>query len=246
MASSVEQNPFMWRLSRYANIAPPDIHAFSNILEPEVVVGRRRELIAEGYEYKKLCFITDGYAIRYKLLRNGKRQVINIAFPGDLVGFPVTFLDRPIFSVLALTECRFNACDLEAYAQLCLERPQFALVLSWLAVQETVIYAEHIVDIGRRTPTERVAHFLLETHARLAAINCAQATKFELPFSQEIMADVLGLSVPHVNRVMHQLRAEKLISGRERSIEFKDPDALQTLAQYLPVRIVPISAALKR
>jgi len=60
------------------------------------------------------------------------------------------------------------------------------------------------------------------------------------------MADVLGLSVPHVNRVMHQLRAEKLISGRERSIEFKDPDALQTLAQYLPVRIVPISAALKR
>ena len=48
MASSVEQNPFMWRLSRYANITPPDIHAFSKILEPEVVVGRRRELIAEG------------------------------------------------------------------------------------------------------------------------------------------------------------------------------------------------------
>jgi hypothetical protein len=66
------------------------------------------------------------------------------------------------------------------------------LALSWLAAYEAAIYAEHIVDLGRRTPIERLAHFLLEVHARLRAIGRAEETSFDLPFSQEVMADVLG------------------------------------------------------
>jgi len=239
---SFDDHPFTLSLSRHSNVSAADLWALSQIIDSEVVIGRKRELVAEGYEYKKLCFVSDGYAIRYKLLRNGKRQVINIVFPGDVVGFPATFLDRSMFSVLTLTELRFNSCDFDAYMELSFSRPQFALALSWLAAQEAAIYAEHIVDVGRRTPIERLAHFLLETQARLAAIGRASALKFELPFSQEVMADVLGLSVPHLNRMMQQLRAEKLVAGRERLVEFKDVDALQTLAQYHPTKIVPIPA----
>lgn len=239
---SFDDHPFTLRLSRHSNVSAADLRALSQIIDPDIVIGRKRELVAEGYEYKKLCFVSDGYAIRYKLLRNGKRQVINIVFPGDVVGFPATFLDRSMFSVLTLTELRFNSCDFDAYMELSFSRPQFALALSWLAAQEAAIYAEHIVDVGRRTPIERLAHFLLETQARLAAIGRASALKFELPFSQEVMADVLGLSVPHLNRMMQQLRAEKLVAGRERLVEFKDVDALQTLAQYHPTKIVPIPA----
>ncbi|HXD46793.1 MAG TPA: Crp/Fnr family transcriptional regulator [Pseudolabrys sp.] len=237
---SFDDHPFTLRLSRYGNVGAADLRAFSQIIDCDAVIGRKRELVADGYEYKKLCFVSDGYAIRYKLLRNGKRQVINIIFPGDVVGFPASFLDRSMFSVLTLTELRFNSCDFDAYMDLSFSRPQFALALSWLAAQEAAIYAEHIVDVGRRTPIERLAHFLLETQARLAVIGRASAHKFELPFSQEVMADVLGLSVPHLNRMMQQLRGEKLIAGRERLVEFKDVDALQTLAQYHPARIVPI------
>jgi len=235
-----DQHPFIARLSRYANFSAADLQIFSRILDNEVVVGRKRELVAEGYEYKKLCFVRDGYAIRYKLLRNGKRQVINIVFPGDVIGFPATFLDRSMFSVLTLTEVRFSACEFETYTTLCFSHPQFALALGWVAVQEAAIYAEHIVDVGRRTPVERLAHFLLETHAKLETIGRALSHRFDLPFSQEIMADVLGLSVPHLNRVMQRLRAEKLIAGRERLIEFKDIEALQALAQYHPAKIMPI------
>ena len=103
-----------------------------------------------------------------------------------------------------------------------------------------------IVDLGRRKPMERLAHFLLEIHARLLAVGRAEKTTFALPFSQEVMADVLGLSVPHLNRVMKQLRAEQLITSRSRLVELTDMASLQTLAHYQPLDLAPIPMPVKR
>ena len=203
-------------------------------------VKRRRDLIVDGYEFSKLCFLRDGYAVRYKLLRNGKRQILNVLLPGDLVGIPGSFLKRAIYSVTAITDLTMNVCSLDSYVQLCYRRPQFGLALTWIAVQEAATYAEHIIDVGRRTPIERLSHFLLELHERLYAVGRAEKTSFALPFSQEVMADVLGLSVPHLNRMMQRLRGEKLIAGSERRVEFVDPGAVQALAQYQPQNITPI------
>jgi CRP-like cAMP-binding protein len=190
--------------------------------------------------YRKLSFVKDGYAVRYKLLRNGKRQILNVVLPGDIVGIPASFLDRAAYSVTAITDVTMTVCALEAYVQLCYRRPQFGLALSWIAVQEATTYAEHIIDVGRRTPIERLSHFLLELHARLHAVGRAGKTGFDLPFSQEVMADVLGMSLPHLNRMMQRLRAEKMIADSERQIEFLDPRAIQTLAQYQPQELAPI------
>ena len=190
--------------------------------------------------YRKLSFVKDGYAVRYKLLRNGKRQILNVVLPGDIVGIPASFLDRAAYSVTAITDVTMTVCALEAYVQLCYRRPQFGLALSWIAVQEATTYAEHIIDVGRRTPIERLSHFLLELHARLHAVGRAGKTGFDLPFSQEVMADVLGMSLPHLNRMMQRLRAEKIIADSERQIEFLDPRAIQTLAQYQPQELAPI------
>ena len=115
-----------------------------------------------------------------------------------------------------------------------------ALALTWIAVQEATTYAEHVIDVGRRTPVERLSHFLLELHARLRAVGRAEKARFTLPFSQEVIADVLGLSVPHLNRMMQQLRKEKLIADSDRVIEFLDTDAMQTLAHYQPQALMPI------
>jgi CRP-like cAMP-binding protein len=113
-------------------------------------------------------------------------------------------------------------------------------------LQEAAIYAEHIVDLGRRTPLERLAHFLLEIHARLLAVGRAEEKSFDLPFSQEVMADVLGLSVPHLNRVMQQLRAEQLIISRSRVVELADMERLRTLAHYQPLGLALIPMPAKR
>lgn len=237
---SLAGDPFVARLSRFMQLSAADLASLERIIESERLVKKRKDLVVVGDEYRNLCFVRDGYAIRYKLLRSGKRQILNVILPGDVIGFPVSFFDRSIYSVVAVSDLTYNICALDAYARLCYEQPQFGLALSWLAAHEAAIYAEHIVDLGRRTPVERLAHFLLEIHARLLAVGRAEKTSFDLPFSQEVMADVLGLSVPHLNRVMQQLRAEQLIASRGRLVELTDMASLQTLAHYQPLGLTPI------
>jgi len=237
---SLADHPFVARLSRLLKLSASDLSDLERIIEDERLVKKRNDLVVVGHAYRNLCFVKGGYAIRYKLLRSGKRQILNVILPGDVVGFPVVFFDRSIYSIVAVSDLTYNVCPLDSYVRLCYERPQFGLVLSWLAAHEAAIYAEHIVDLGRRTPVERLAHFLLETHARLLSVGRAEATSFNLPFSQEVMADVLGLSVPHLNRVMQQLRADGLIASRSRLVELTDLASLQTLAHYQPLDLAPI------
>ncbi len=174
------------------------------------------------------------------MLRSGKRQILNVILPGDIVGLPSSFYERAVYAVTAITDLHMQVCSLDDFIQLAYERPQYGLALAWIAVQEATTYAEHIIDVGRRTPTERLAHFLLELHARLRTVGLAEKARFTLPFSQEVIADVLGLSVPHLNRMMQRLRAEKLIASTDHSIEFLDHKAMEALAQYQPLALVPI------
>jgi CRP-like cAMP-binding protein len=229
-------DPFVVRLRNIVDLSPLDLDGLRGVIEAALTVKKRRDLVLDGYEYCKLCFVKDGFAARYKLLRSGKRQIVNFVLPGDVVGLPGSFLDRAAASVVALTEMRLQVCSLEAFVGLCYRRPKFGLVLTWLAAQEAATYAEHIIDVGRRTPIERLAHLLLETHARLASVGNAGEFAFNLPFTQEMMSDALGLSVPHLNRMLTKLRADGMIAVNERRVEFIDPKALQQLAQFRPVR----------
>jgi CRP-like cAMP-binding protein len=238
--NDLDRHPFVVRVMQYVALSAADLKSLDAIIDGEITIRRRRDLVVDGYEYRKLGFVKEGYAMRYKLLRNGKRQILNVILPGDVVGLPGSFHDRALYSVTAISDLRMHVCVLDAYIRLCYQRPQFGLALSWIAVQEATTYAEHIIDVGRRTPIERLSHFLLELYARLRAVGYAEENRFTLPFSQEVMADVLGLSVPHLNRMMQQLRAEKLISDQERQVEFVDIEAMQTLAHYQPLELMPI------
>src|SRR6185437_14394419 len=115
--------------------------------------------------------------------------------------------------------------------------------LSWLAVQEATTYAEHIIDIGRRTPIERLARFLLEIHSRLAMVGRADAAGFDLPFSQEVMSDALGLSVPHLNRMFRKLKDDGFISMNERHVAFTDRQAVELLAHFQVTQLSRIPGA---
>ncbi len=243
--NALDRHPFVTRLLQHVALSAADIKALDGIIHGELLIHKRRDLIADGYEYRKLCFVTDGYAVRYKLLRSGKRQILNVVLPGDIVGLPGSFYDHAVYAVTAITELRMKVCSLDDFVQLSYERPQYGLALAWVAVQEATTYAEHVIDVGRRAPIERLAHFLLELRARLHAVGLAEKAGFTLPFSQEVIADVLGLSVPHLNRMMQRLRAEKLIVNSDHVVEFLDANAMQTLAQYHPQALVPIPAPVK-
>jgi CRP-like cAMP-binding protein len=236
-------DPFITRLRNFVDLSFPDLQSLQAVIDVEQKVKKRRDLVLDGYEFNKLCFIKDGFAARYKLLRNGKRQIVSFLLPGDVIGLPGSFLDRAANSVIAVSEMKLQVCSLESFVALCYRQPKFGLVLSWLAVQEAANYAERVIDVGRRTPTERLAHFLLEMHFRLTMVGAASDGAFTLPFTQEMMSDALGLSVPHLNRTLAALRSEGMIAVNERRVEFLDLKAMQQLAQFQPAHPARIPAA---
>lgn len=237
--------PLVARLGRYISLSTTDLTRLRSLIDLEIMVKKRRDLVVDGYEFRKLCFVKEGFAARYKLLHNGRRQILSLLLPGDLVGLPGSFAKRATFSVVALTDMKLQVCSLDAYVDLCYRHPKFGLILSWLAAEEASNYAERIIDLGRRTSIERLARFLLEIHARLLIVGRATETGFNLPFSQEVMGDALGLSVPHVNRMVAKLRAEGLITVKERQVEFLDLASVTLLAHFQPLSLARIPTSYK-
>src|SRR5262245_52004261 len=152
VASPPRQHPFVRRLERFIGLSDNDLNCLWQLIEADLSVRKRRDLVVDGFEYRKLGFVESGFASRYKLLRNGKRQIVNLVLPGDVVGLPGSFLDKACYSVIAVSDMKLRVCSTNDYVRLCYERPQFALLLSWLAMEEAITYAEHAINTGRRTP----------------------------------------------------------------------------------------------
>jgi CRP-like cAMP-binding protein len=236
----LRRHPFVVRLERYIPLSDDDLDNLWGLVEAELTIPRRRDLVVDGYEYRKLCFVEAGFAARYKLLRNGKRQIVNLVLPGDVVGLPGSFLEKARYSVLALTDLRMQVCPIQDYVQLCYRRPQFGLALCWLAIHEAIVCAEHVIDTGRRTPIERLAHFLLEMYSRLDMVGLTADASFEFPLSQEVMSDALGLSTPHLNRTLTKLRSEGLIQLSNHHIILLDIPRLEMLAHFQPLNLTRV------
>jgi CRP-like cAMP-binding protein len=231
---SVNHHPFVIKLERSIRLDAADLAALEILLNRKVVAKKAKDIIVEGYEYQTLHIVESGFAIRYKLLHNGKRQIVNVILPGDIIGFPACFYEYAVFSVTAISSMSLHHVPLAAFTELCRRRANIATALIWFSAREAAIYAEHIIDAGRREPLERLAHFLLEMLTRLRAVGCASENSFVMPLSQEGIGDVLGLSGPHVNRMFAELKSEGLIAVRGHEVTILDRAALQILGEFRP------------
>jgi CRP-like cAMP-binding protein len=231
---AIEDHPFVAKLLAHGAIDAEDLKALGRMLNRRVTVKKGQDIVVQGYEYKTLDFVESGVGLRFTLLHQGGRQILNAILPGDIVGFPASFFNRSIFSVMAATTMSLHRVSFDAFTALCQQRPNIATALIWFAAREASIYAHHLVNAGRRAPLERVGHFLLETHFRLKAVGCASEDSFELPLSQEGIGDALGLSAPHVNRMLSELRHQGLIGIQNHTIKILDRAALQILAEFEP------------
>src|SRR5690242_5193778 len=88
------RHPFNVRLERFISLSGGDLSSLWRLVEAEAAVPKRREIVVDGYEYRRLFFVGEGFAARYKLLRNGKRQIVNFILPGDVIGLPASFLEK--------------------------------------------------------------------------------------------------------------------------------------------------------
>jgi CRP-like cAMP-binding protein len=190
------------------------------------------ELLVEGDFARRPRFVVSGWASTQRILSDGRRQVFGFALPGDGIGVYPRMAPPAPFTVVATTA--METVDAEPFLEAVRlgDSPGLLKAFSAAARVEDQILLDHIVRLGRQTAYERVAHFLLELHDRLAVVGLAEQQRFPLPFTQEILADTLGLSIVHINRTLQQMRRDHLIEWRSGMATILRRDLLASMSDY--------------
>ncbi len=231
-AQARQGTPLARKLAWFGELSADDIEIVDGLHTTTRAVRRNRDIVSEGRSYDMMFVLLNGSAIRYRILRDGRRQILNILLPGDVVGFPGCFFENALYAITALTDAVVCPMPFSVLIGLFESRPRLAATIFWSFACEAAIYAEHLIDIGRRSALERVAHFLLELLIRLRIVGLADEASYRMPLTQELIADALGLSLPHVNRTLRQLRGEGLVTIEGQRVSINDIEALSALADF--------------
>jgi len=192
------------------------------------------DIVREGDIADHSCLILDGWAIRSKTLADGRRQITAFHIPGDFVDLH-SFLLKPMdHTINALTACKMALTPHSALRKITEEQPHLTRMLWLLTLIDAAIHREWLVAIGRLSATAHLAHLLCELYLRLEVVGLAKDHRFEFPVTQQVLADALGLSTVHVNRVVQELRRDSLVTWRGTHVTIKDWTALMALAEFDP------------
>ena len=183
----------------------------------DAVVGKTRtvqpyvDLISEGDKPGDVHLVLRGFACRYKILQDGRRQIMAYLVPGDLCDLHVYLLDHMDHSVGTLAECQVVDVSRSSIQQL-LERPAIARAMLMSTMVDEGTLREWLVNIGQRQAEPRIAHLLCELLARLRSVGLVSDGRYTLPLTQVELADTMGVTPVHMNRVVQSLRRKSLIS----------------------------------
>jgi len=224
--------PLTEKLGQYLPLSPEEQEFLRGLQQVRRRISRHREIIVAGRHYDHLYILCSGVVSRYKVLADGKRQVLNLGLPGDFIGFPSCLFEVAVNSVSSLTEVELSRVSFENLFSLFARFPRLGTALFWASAREAAIYGEHLVSLGRRSAYERLAHLLLELLVRLRFVGLADDASYKLPLTQELMADVLGLSEPHINRMIRCLREEGLATVEDQRVVIHDLVSMSSLAGF--------------
>jgi CRP-like cAMP-binding protein len=215
----------------------PHIEAFKT---GEVRLERGEVLIEEDVTRGGLYTLLDGIMMRYRTLEDGRRQIVNFMFPGDLIGLEGAFGEPASHSVEALLPSRLCTFDSARYYDLIVAQPSLGYDITWLAAKEETALEEHLVALGRRSAKERVAYLAVWLVERARGTCMATSPNgLAVTITQTQLADMLGLSLVHTNRTIKALEREKLVIWRQAGIQIPDMKATAEFSHSDPARERP-------
>lgn len=231
--NSRHADAFSRRLDRFAPTIAEKA-ALSDFRSARHAVSKRKELVHESHSAPVAYVLHDGWMCSCKRLPDGGRQIINIQLPGDFVGLNSLFLQTSDQSVEALTDVVVSEVSRSQMLTAMQQSPRLTEAVLWSFARDEAIVAQHLVNLGRRSALGRIAHFLLELGFRLNEVGLGTPTRYECPLSQQLLADALGLTSIHLNRVLRYLRERELLIFSAGTVELLNRAALTQLADFDP------------
>lgn len=205
-------SPLKRKLGTFVDLTDDELAMLTGLERGRLEIPARSDILRQGDPYEKVYMVKTGWAIRYKSLSDGRRQIVNFVLPGDFIGFNAAVFMVSDFSVTSTTAMTLSSFEPEIFLDIMAKFPKVCLAISWCHAQEDSVLREHLLSVGRRSAYERTAHLLVELWRRLTLLGLAEDEHFQLPITQEMLADALGLSTAHVNRMLQELRLDGLIA----------------------------------
>jgi CRP-like cAMP-binding protein len=220
------------RLKTRAPLTQADADAVRNVPFVRRTLEPAAYIVREGEPPTHCALLLSGFAYRHKVTGEGQRQILSIHMPGEFLDLQNSFLDVADHNVQALTRSEIAAVPVAAMSRLAEQHPLVGRALWIDTLIDSAIFREWIVNVGRRDATSRIAHLLCEFALRLEAADLARDHRYELPMTQEQLADATGLTAVHVNRVLKDLQRRTLIARERRAVEIVDWERLRAVGDF--------------
>jgi CRP-like cAMP-binding protein len=196
-------------------------------------------LVREGEPPVHCGVLLAGFAYRHKITGEGERQILSVHMTGEFLDLQNSFLEVADHNVQILTRAEVAQIAIPELMQLISDRPRLARALWIDTLIDSAMFREWLVNVGRRPSISRIAHLLCEFALRLKSAGLAENGRYELPMTQEHLADATGLTAVHVNRVLRELGRKGLIGRDKRSVEILDWPGLRDIGDFSPRYLHP-------
>jgi CRP-like cAMP-binding protein len=227
-------NPLLRKLANFTKLSEEESNAVNECVNDVREFAAREDVIVQGERTGGVKLLLEGFACRYKVLEDGRRQIVAYFVPGDLCDLRVFILKRMDHSIGAIVTSKVATISPENILKLTEHYPTLTLALWWSTLVEEAVAREWIVNVGQRNALERMAHLFCELLYRFRAVGLNQGNSCTLPLTQVELAETLGLSSVHVNRTLQALRRQKLITLEGGKLTIQDLDALKEVSFFNP------------
>ena len=227
-------NAVVEKMRRRDLLNDEEIAVLDSVLDPPRRASAGADIVTENAHASHSTLILSGLSGRYSTLADGGRQITEINVPGDFVDLHSLLMKQMDHGIVALSDCTYATAPHGRLIEITERHPHLTRLL-WLdTIIDAAIHRQWLVAMGRRSGLGHLAHLVCEMYLRLEVVGLTQGLAFELPLTQSVIGDVLGLSTVHVNRLIAELRAEGLVSWSSFQVEILDWDRLSVVAEFDP------------
>lgn len=226
--------PFIQRIASVIRLSEQEKAAIRELPVREADIKADQDVVREGDSPSRLFFIVEGMTCTYKVVSEGKRQIVGFHLPGDAPDLQSVHLRVLDVSIATMTPCKIGFVPHPAILEACDRFPRLTAAFWRHTLIDAAIFREWMANIGQRTAPARIAHLLCELYVRFQAVGLARGDTIDFPITQVEIGEAMGLSSVHVNRSLKELRSKGYIAYRDSVLQVLDWEGLQMAGDFSP------------